>query len=85
MAEYLAEVYMSRATAAAPPIERFSQLADELSSGDSLVRLVLSIFVPEEEMCFYLFEAESADAVREVTVGSGLQLERLVEAVSREG
>ncbi len=44
------------------------------------VRFVEVIFVPEDELCFYLFEARSADDVRLVAELAGLHPERIVEA-----
>ena len=46
------------------------------------VRLKRSIVVPEEETCFYLFEAQSADVVQEALARSGLRSERVVVAHS---
>ena len=36
------------------------------------VRFLRSIFVPEDEACFHLYEAASADAVREAAMQAGL-------------
>ena len=40
-----------------------------------------AIFVPEDETCFFLYEAESADAVREATRLAGLSSVRITEAL----
>jgi hypothetical protein len=40
----------------------------------------LAIFVPEDETCFFLYEAASADAVREVVHRAALSFERVSEA-----
>jgi hypothetical protein len=47
------------------------------------VRLIQSIFVPEDETCFYLFEAQSRDYARQAAIRSGLQVERVVGAESK--
>jgi hypothetical protein len=44
---------------------------------------VRSIFVPEDETCFFLYEAASADAVRQAVCGAALTCERVVEAVDQ--
>jgi hypothetical protein len=46
------------------------------------VRFLRSIFVPEDETCFYLFEATSADTVREAAARAGLAFGRVAEAVA---
>jgi len=44
-----------------------------------------TIFVPEDETCFHLYEAISADAIREVAQRAELSFERVLEAIpSRE-
>jgi hypothetical protein len=40
-----------------------------------------SIFVPEDETGFYLFHAQSGEAVREAAQRGGLRFERVVEVV----
>ena len=43
------------------------------------VRLVRSVFVPEDEACFYLYEATSAEAVREAARRAALPFARFAE------
>ncbi len=43
------------------------------------MRYVRSIFVPDEETCFFLYEAPSADAVREIARRSALRFDRVSE------
>ena len=86
MSEYLVEVYLSRAVAESTPrLEHVPGVADELARDGAQVQLLRSIFVPEDEMCFYHFEGQSGEAVREAAARLGLQVERLVEAVSESG
>jgi hypothetical protein len=59
-----------------------AKVADEVTREGRRVRLVRSIIVPEEETCFYLFQAQTADDVREAARRAGLRFERVVEAVS---
>ena len=82
MPEFLVEVYVARPAATwTPRPEHVSAAADQLTSKGTQVRLVRSILVPEDETCFYLFEAETGDAVREVAERAGLRIERVVDAV----
>jgi len=46
------------------------------------VRFVRSVFVPEDGACFYLFEAASADVVREAARRAGMGVDHLVEPVA---
>jgi hypothetical protein len=45
------------------------------------VRYIRTTFVPGESKCMCLFEAASADAVREVNQTAGLPFTRIVEAL----
>ncbi len=78
------ECYVSRADGAG--IERGESrahiAADELTREGTPVRLVRSILIPEDETCFYLYEAETAEAVREAARRAALPLERITEAIS---
>jgi hypothetical protein len=55
--------------------------AADLSSSGTAVRYVRSFFVPEDETCFHVFEAASADAVQAASERAGLSAQRIVEAV----
>ena len=65
-----------------PRPEDVSRAADQLTREGQQVRLLQSLFVPQDETCFLLFEAQSKDAVAEAARRCGLRFERLVEAVS---
>src|SRR5437764_5027776 len=84
MAEFLVELYVSSRNAAA--VERGAArarvAAEELTREGTPVRYLRSIFVPEDETCFYLCEACSADAVREVARRATLPFERVTEAMA---
>ncbi len=84
MSEFLLEVYLSRSTVAAavPRPEDVSTAADQLTREGRRVRLLHSVFVPQDETRFYLFQAQSSDVVAEAARRCGLRFERLVEAVS---
>jgi hypothetical protein len=86
MSEFLVEVYASPSAARAlPEPEDVSEVAAQLTSQGRPVRLLASIFVPEDETHFYLFEGSSGEVVREAAMRSGLHLARLAEAVSDWG
>jgi hypothetical protein len=77
--EYLAELYVAGTDTAT--VERGAQLArrgaEQMSRKGLHVRYVRSIFVPEDETCFYLYEAPSADAVEKAARCAGLTFERI--------
>lgn len=83
MAEYILELYVSRGdpTTVAAGAERARAAAEELTAEGTHVRYVRAIFVPEDETCFFLYEAGSADAVREAAARAGLGAERVTEAL----
>lgn len=87
MGEFLVELYAARDGAAA--VEHGSELgrraSEELTREGTPVRFLRSIFLPEDETCFHLYEAPSADAVRELARRAGLPLERVTEAVATAG
>ena len=84
MAQFLLECYVARTdgTAAKRGEERARIAADELTRDGTAVRLLRAIFVPEDETCFYLYEAETVDAVREAARRAALPFERIAEAIS---
>ena len=74
MAEFLVELYVARGDSAAVEggAERARAAAEKLTDEGEAIRYVRAIFVPEDETCFFLYEAESADVVREATRRAGL-------------
>lgn len=84
MSEFLVEVYRPRvaASAAEPGVEDLCRAAEELTREGTQVGFLRSIFVPEEETCFYLFQASSVEAVRAAAARAGLRFERVTGAVS---
>ena len=81
MPEFLVELYISRADTAAAGLneERARLSAEELTREGTPIRYLRSIFVPDDETCFLLYEAASADAVREAATRAALPFERLAE------
>jgi hypothetical protein len=84
MPTFLVELYVARGddAAVARGVELARGAAARLTSADTPVRLVRSIFVPADETCFFLFEADDADAAQEAAGASGLPLERPVTAAA---
>ena len=60
---------------------RARQAAGELAAQGRRVSYLSSIFIREDETCFHLFEAPTADDVRAVTARAALAEARIVEAV----
>jgi hypothetical protein len=89
MADFLVEVYTPRLDEAALVrlVARLKAVAEAMSA-EIPVTYVRSIHVPEDETCFHLFEAESAEIVNEAGRRTGLTFDRVapaVEPVTPEG
>ena len=82
MADFLAEVYTPRLDEAtlAKLVARLKAVAEAMSA-EIPVTYVRSIHVPEDETCFHLFEAESAEVVHEAGRRAGLTFDRVAAAV----
>jgi len=82
MADFLVEVYTPRLdeAALAKLVARLETAAEAMSAEIPLTYL-RSIHVPEDETCFHLFEAKSAEVVREAGRRAGLTFDRITEAV----
>jgi hypothetical protein len=83
MTEYLLELYVARADALAVErgAERVRRAAEEHTRAGTPVRYLRSIFVPDDETCYLIFEAGSADAVREVAQRASLSFEHVAAAI----
>jgi hypothetical protein len=89
MADFLVEVYTPRldGAALAKLVARLKAVAEAMSA-EIPVTYLRSIHVPEDETCFHLFEAESAEVVYEAGRRAGLTFDRVaaaVEPVTTEG
>jgi len=82
VAEFLVETYAARSDLTGPAKRgrRARVVAAQLRREGEPVRYVRSIFVPEDETCFYLFEATSVDAVFEAARRASLRVDRITEA-----
>lgn len=81
MTEFIVELYVSRADrdAVGRHAERARLAAEELTREGTPVRHLRSIFVPDDETCFFLFEAASAGAVRDALRRAALACEHVAE------
>jgi Protein of unknown function (DUF4242) len=82
MPEFLLELYVARSDgeAAERTVARARRAAEALTREGTPVRCVSSIFVPEDETCFLLYEAGSVDVVREAAGRAALPFERITAA-----
>jgi Protein of unknown function (DUF4242) len=55
--------------------------AEDLRAAGMPVRFLRSIFVPEDDACFLLFEAPSAETAGEAGARAGPAVERVIRAV----
>jgi hypothetical protein len=80
---YMVEAYMphSHAQEARAAGRRARAAAEELSREGMPVRYVRTTFLPDDETCFHLFDALSANAVEEVSRRAKLGHARVVNAV----
>ena len=81
MPSYLVETYLAANAAAERTARerRAFSAAEELKRGD--VRFARSIHVPEDEICFYVFDAPTARDAAHAAELAGLDAIRVVEAV----
>jgi hypothetical protein len=83
VSSYLVELYQprSRADQLTQASARLRAAAAELSSEGTPVRYLRGLFLPEDETCLHLFEADSREAVDEASRRAELAYDRIVEAV----
>jgi hypothetical protein len=80
---FVAEQYLSAvdAGAAARRARAAREASEQLILEGTQVRYVRSIFIPEDETCLHLYQAESVEAVRTAAARASLRLERVTEAI----
>jgi hypothetical protein len=85
MTEFLFEVYLPAADAQA--LEEASATAragaEHLAAEGCRVAFLHAIYVPEDQTCFYAYEADSADLVREAARRAQMAEGRILTAVTR--
>ena len=86
MPSYLVETYLARSQAGerAAREQRARSAAQELTREVTSVRFDQSIHVPEDEICFYVFDAPTAGDAAQAARRAGLDPIRVVEAVPSE-
>jgi Protein of unknown function (DUF4242) len=84
MAEFIVERYVPRKDrdAVCRDADRARLASAELTQEGTPVEFVRAIFVPEDETCFYLFEAGTVDAVRAAARRAELEVEHVAESLS---
>ena len=84
MPSYLVETYLARDRAGERPTRerRARSAAQELAKGTSRVRFERSIYVPEDEICFFVFDAPSGRDAVLAAERAELDSIRVVEVVS---
>ena len=80
---FLAETYLP-ATTSSDEMERSAfEAAAALTAEGTPIRFIRSILVPEDETCFFVFEAASSIAVQEVARRAGCGEARVSRAIER--
>ena len=84
MPSYLVETYLARGLLHEREARerRARSAAEELTQGATRVRFDRSIHIPEDEICFYVFDAPSARHAAHAAERAGLDPIRIVEAIS---
>jgi hypothetical protein len=83
---FVVEAYVSAAITDEPDltIARTAAAVAQIAAAGEGIRYLRSIFIPEDETCLLVFEAESADIVRSTVALAGLDPDRVAWAESRE-
>ena len=86
MPSYLVETYLARGEAGerAARERQARSAAEELTQERTRVRFDRSIYVPEDEICFFVFDAPSGHVAALVAQSAGLEPVRVVEAITSE-
>src|SRR6478735_5288051 len=84
MAEYLVELYVAEGdhAVARHHVAVAEQAGADLTREGRAVRYLQSFFVPEDETCFLLYDADSVDLVTEAVGRAGLRLEHVSAATT---
>jgi hypothetical protein len=82
MPSYLIEAYLPRWRSRELPatVRRLEHAAESLVAEGTPVRHVRSTFLPGDELCLHLLEAESAATVREASRRAAIEPARVVPA-----
>jgi hypothetical protein len=82
--QYLVELYLPRHDEATlvDAATRARIASEQVASEGKHVRYLRTIFVPQDEICFHLYEAHASDVVGEASLRARIAYERIVRAVS---
>lgn len=83
MPSYIVETFLARTATAERRAreERASSAANAATRDGTQVRFLGSVHVPDDEICFFTFEAPSASVVAIVAMRAELEPSRVVEAI----
>lgn len=86
MPEFLLELYVSRSDRGAviDGAGRAGLAAQRLRRDGASVKYLRSIFVPDDETCFLVYEARSADDVRRAASLAGLPAAHVLEVLESD-
>jgi len=86
MKRYLVETYLARGATAerAEHDRRARSAAEELTRESKRVSFDRSIHVPDDEICFFVFDAPTSRDAALVAERAGLDPVRIVEAISSQ-
>lgn len=86
MPSYLIETYLGRGQTAERTAreQRARSAAEKLTREKTHVSFDRSIHIPEDEVCFFLFDAPSSREAALAARRAGLETVRIVEAVSSQ-
>ncbi len=87
MPEFLVELYSARNDRGTleRSAQRAQQVAELLRSDGTQIKYLRSIFVPEDETCFLLYEAATAETVFAAATQAQLTFERVIETFTPGG
>ena len=87
MGKYIVELYVEREddVALERGVELTRRAAERLTREGTRVLHLRSLFVPEDETCYLLFEARDAAAAQAAAGAAGLPFERPATAVAELG
>ena len=82
MTTFVVETYLSRDAEGEPDltVSRATEAATQLQGSGQAIRYLRAIFIPDDETCLLLFDADAAEVVRTAASRAGLDPDRVVEA-----
>jgi hypothetical protein len=78
---YLAELYIPATTALAEVAGNARAGAEQAAGAGARICFLLAIFVPQDESCFVLYQASTAEEVSMAGTLAGLAFDRIVPAI----